>query len=408
MGWKSYIISFILSVSCVMTALAEENKSTRPEPPNSAAMLVQKADIEALHNYEKKVDEIGKILNSNKRFTDARLRFYRRQLEAIYLNLEKRSDKYQQRIKSANKLVAEFTESKADTESNNQFKIKLDPYYVEKMQSFKQEIAFYKGRLLQIRLLEFKINAMFKNLTRLRVEVNKSGVWHQAAPFYDVKTWKQGWDLLVTYSSMLKEQYTSAVSAMSAQNQWTGFWFLIVLSLVILIVYFKWAIHCLVKLVRSENVVNDTMRRCTLWLLHVVCRGWLPGIFIVCVFKLIFDFYGLNTMPMLLNCLRALGNAIAFIFVGSAVVTASCQQFTYHGQSLYKLLSKPLLVFVYQFAILLFVNNVNIYNVDAKAYPFYPSETVDLITLLVSITIGLNLLLMAKRMSRLLRTGCHE
>ncbi len=377
----------------------------QPEPPKSAALLVQQSDIDTLKLYEEQVANVRSELANQASFTDSRLRHYRRQLETVYVDLESRSIKYKQRIKSARGLMLEFSISKADSDANkdNRLKVDYDPYYLKKIREFKQEVAFYEGRLLQIRLLEFEIKAVFRNITKLRNEVNHSGVFSKSATIYRTETWDRGAAQFKKYTSKLWLDMRSVVHQTELNQQWAGISFVLLVSVVILLVYFYWLLRWLRTIANDQKREDGPMQRCLPWLVDVVCRGWLPGLFVVGLFKLLFGWYQIDTLPLLLNCLRSLSHAIGFIFISSAMVYASCRYFQYNGRSLLPDLKAPLLLFVSFFTVLLFINNINIYSVTGRAYPFYPTDAVDLLNFVLSLLIVFSLIWLSRRMFRIIK-----
>lgn len=408
LGWW---LSFAVIAAVLMWPfVGMSNERREPAPPNAAALLVQQADIKALRDHEHTVDEVREKLASGRSFTDARLRYLRRQLEVVYLDLDARSKKYKQRIRSARDLIAEFSQSQTESEKSKdaQFKIEYDPFYLEKIREFKREIAFYEGRLLQIRLLEYKITAIMRNITRIRMQVNNSGIFQQSAPFYQASTWSDGIKQIVGFTNNTMNSYAQLIKQMSHQQQWVGFWCLVVLAAFVLIAYYRFVIMWLQRLHHGCKPIDTPLQNSSAWLLDVVCKGWLPAIFIVVVLRLCFEWFGVNSMPLLLNLFRSVGNAIAFILVAGSMVYASCLHYRYQGQMSLRPLATPMLLFVYQFAAVLFINNINIFTVGGKAYPFYPAMAVDVINCVLAITIFVNLAWVFKRMRSLMRSANDE
>lgn len=412
---KRSLLGWWLSLSLIAAVLmwpflGWASEPREPKPPSSAVLLVQEADIKALRDHETKIGLIRDKVASGERFTDARLRFLRRQLEGIYLDLDTRSKKYKQRINSARDLIAEFSQSQTESEKSKgaQFKIEYDPFYLEKIRDFKREIAFYEGRLLQIRLMEFEITAILRNITRIRVQVNHSGVFQQAAPFYHAKTWSTGLSQIVNFTNKTMDSYGDLVKRMSEQNQWWGFWGLVIVSIAILVGYYRLVIKWLHRLHSGCLPNESTMHHSSAWLLDVVCKGWLPAIFIVLVLRLCFDWFGINAMPLMLNLFRSVGNAIAFILVAGSMVYASCMHYRYLGRVSFQALSTPMLLFVYQFAAVLFINNINIFSVAGKSYPFYPAMAVDVVNGILAVTISVTLMWVFMRMRCLIRSASDE
>ncbi len=96
-----------------------------------------------------------------------------------------------------------------------------------------------------------------------------------------------------------------------------------------------------------------------------------------------------------------INNAIGFILATGAFVYTSCRYFRYRGTDLLGRLATPLLILMYQFAAIVFINNIDIFSVNAKAYPFYPNQATDLVNLVIAVSLAINLFWLASRVKRI-------
>ncbi len=393
-----FIVSFL-----PLKLLAAEKVVKRPEPPKSAALLVRQADIDALIQYEKKLEEIRDILQTDTKFTDSKLRFYRRQIEAIYMDLGNRSSKYKSRIDAARSLMKNTANTAEEDKATNgaEFKVEYDPYYLEKIREFKQEIAFYEGRLLQIRLLEFESLAVLRNINRIRNQVNHSGLWDTASPFYKPASWEMATTQIVSFTKTLFNQLAQVGARVAQNEQWGRFWSSILICLAVFIIYFYWAMRVVERINKKEFNPDDKMRRCSLFVLDILMRGFLPALFVIFVFRYFIGWMDINTFPLSLNFVRSIGNAIGFVLATGAFVYTSCRYFRYRGTDLLGRLATPLLILMYQFAAIVFINNIDIFSVYAKSYPFYPNQATDLVNLVIAVSLAIYLFWLASRVKRI-------
>ncbi|MDF1654461.1 MAG: hypothetical protein P1U34_05045 [Coxiellaceae bacterium] len=397
------LVGFILPGYLLAAEKLKTQTPMPPIPPKSAALLVQQSDIQALDDYEKKIVEVREKLQTGKRFTDSVLRYYRRQLGHIYLDLEVRDAKYKGRIMSARSLMKSTATAAEEDKSTSgaEFKVEYDPYYLKKMREFKQEIAFYEGRLLQIRLLEYEVAALVRNITRIRSEVNNSGLWDAATPFYKPASWSIAGTQIVNFTSKLFGQLSNICQKVSAKEQWGRFWSSALICLAVFIIYFYWAIRYLEQVNKKPIQPEDIMRHCSLFVIDVVLRGFLPALFVICVFRYFINWMGIAEYPLTLNFVRSIGNSIGFILATGAVVYGCCRYFHYRSTQLLDRLATPMLILMYQIAVIVFVNNINIFNASAKAYPFYPSQATDLVNLVIAVTLTINLYWLASRVKQI-------
>lgn len=396
------VLAFFLWAFCTQ---ADAGVKSEPAPINVASLPIHKNDLKALNDYEKQIESMRSVLSKKQTFSDAKLRFYRRQLESTYLDLEDRSKKYKSRINAADALMKEFAleQSKGGQSEDDKLKVDYDPYYLKKIREFKQDVAFYQGRLLQIRLLEFEIKAILRSITRLRSEVNRSGVFDKSTFIYQTDAWIDGYKQIKTFSSMIWQDAKYVANQMDRDQLWKSFSLVGVIFIILLVIYFYWIVPASVRLACRGMYNCDRSKKCVTWLFEVLFRGWIPALFIVYAFRLFFDWCQIDTLPLLLNVLRSLSNATAFMLVASAMVTSGCRLLDSDaGKGIYNL-TTPLLMLSGVTALVLFINNINIFTVAAKAFPFYPAATIDLVNVILSVFMMAALFWLSHRMRKLLR-----
>ncbi|MDF1761090.1 MAG: hypothetical protein P1U40_11180 [Coxiellaceae bacterium] len=400
---KLHIVCLLISLSVSAFCFAADKPLTQPAPPKSAALLVQESDMKALDDYEGQIQAMREKLQTGNKFTDSTLRFYRRQLERIYLDLGSRTSKYKARISSARGLMkntASVAEEDKST-SGSEFKVEYDPYYLKKIREFKQEIGFYEGRLLQIRLLEFETMAILRNINRIRSQVNRSGLWSIASPFYKPASWSIAGKQIINFTHKLFGQLSGVSKQLSQNQQWSRFWITALICLAVFIIYFYWAIKLIERISKVECKPQDVMRRCSLFVIDVVLRGFIPAFFVILLFRYFSTWMGISSYPLALNFVRSIGNSIGFVLVTGAFVYCCCRYFHYRGTQLLDRLATPLLILMYQIAAIVFINNIDIFNANARAYPFYPSQATDLVNLLLAISLLINLYWLASRVKQI-------
>ncbi|MDF1796977.1 MAG: hypothetical protein P1U63_10615 [Coxiellaceae bacterium] len=400
---KFSIVFLLISILLPGLCFAADKLLKQPAPPKSAALLVQESDLKALDDHEKQIQLIREKLQTDKKFTDSTLRFYRRQVEKVYIDLGNRTSKYKARITAARSLMKN-TASVADEDkstSSTEFKVEYDPYYVKKIREFKQEIAFYEGRLLQIRLLEFESLAVLRNIGRIRSQVNHSGLWDMASPFYKPASWSMAGAQIINFTNKLFGQLASVAKQVSQNQQLGRFWATVLICLAVFIIYFYWAIRFLQQTSVKDSVTSGLMRRCSQFVIDVILRGFLPALFVIVIFRYFVNWVGVSPYPLALNFIRSIGNSIGFVLVTGAFVYGCCRYFHYRGTDLLDRLATPLLILMYQIAAIIFINNINIFNANARAYPFYPSQATDLVNLLLAISLVINLYWLASRVKQI-------
>lgn len=350
-----------------------------------------------LEGYEQQVAELAALVKTEKNLTDNRLRVFRQELLGLAATLETQQATYNSRLDRAKKLIKEFADiSDLKLSDKNKVDIEADAYYLKQINSFKKEVGFIQGRLLQIRLLQFQINNTLRAIGRRQVALHNGGILNADNPFYLAKSWRYAMTGFVSFSARLIDQVKMIGLDFLHVVKLPRFWLYLVGIIILVWIYFRYLVGVLLlkTLSHSNHFGHKSYRAFT----SFIIRGLVPAGIILLLGRFFLFLLSVEETLLLDAFVNAIANALAFVMVVSGLIDALCYQiYRLDKTEAFSFVARWLWWLIWQIGLILFINNINFFSLDAKSFPYYPVASVALLNLIFAVSVWFTVIVLTRK-----------
>jgi hypothetical protein len=355
---------------------------------NSTEIVVvgQQADKAALLAYSEQTGHIRARLAQPGTLTADVIEHFSQRLKEMSRDLQLRQKKYQSRLNSAKSLLQEFSlKEELAASEHKEVAIAYDDFYLQKIRDFRQDIAFYKARLLQIKLIEFDIVSTYKDLSRARMQINEGGLFSTNDPLYTPATWILGWESFRLYNHRLASALAGHGDYALQGVKQGAFWVYLLLIVGAYALYRFYGLPALRAAIARLDT-SSAYYHYYGFALQWWSRAVFPAVLVLLLFYLFWRTFALSEVLIVEGLVQALGDVIAYLVFMTATLRAVWRwvlRMPKIGGAAYRWL----LVVIWQIGVILFANNITFFDLDNASNPFYTYEAVTLVNFIVAVTL---------------------
>ena len=363
-------------------------------------------DLKIISDFEALDKEILAQINSST-ITDSELGFYRTQVISMRREINALTEKYRSKLAQVRRLTKDFALTAEDEKADKTVNTKIDLYYTNKMSELRGQVSFYKGTLLQLRLLDEDARAYLKKIVQMRLSLHDGSMWIGNEPFYSSSAWSDAYHEFIEYNAILVKELSEKKGVVLTVLSTVKFWVYVAILLAVIYLYFSILRSKTSKLIyKNMGKVNDKFSyRSTLLLLYVLIRGVIPVGIIMAIAQLLLKGFQLSDSPLITNMIGSAFNALAFIVIMFSlvfIVLNKCLDVVHYKTA--NAAQRYTMLIIVQVGIIFFINNINFFSLISMPAPFYPNQP----TALLNLVMGVLLFISVIRVFQLIQVAKQE
>lgn len=368
-----FLVSFVPAAVCFAKSDNLLNKQMH------MSMQTINNDSKELEHFESKIKDYSRQLTQNTTLNINALVLIRKQLENQRIVLKKMQDRYLARLDKIKVVAEEYAKIKNVKLGNINTNTKdYEKYYQEKMQSFKKLISYIQSRLVQIRLMEYDINALLVRVKQKEVNIHNGAIWTPNTAFYKHNAMKHALDDLSTAAIKFHDQSIVGISNIFNKLKQASSLIGVIIYAFMLLLYFMYCWpNTLSKLYQKTGSAR--------FFIHLINRGIIPTI--LCkIAQLGITTLSAPTPPMMfIGFINAFFSALCFVIMTVASTTVLINIFQSKIKDKHHKTPKFILLPILGASLIFLVNNISFVSLNTVSHAFLPIDAAALTTLFLSI-----------------------
>jgi hypothetical protein len=331
-----------------------------------------------LDSFTNQVNEIAKKFEQKRRVSNNYLHYYKNKLSKIYAAISRKQTQYKEKLEDVKSILNKA--KKANLLGDKplvDLKVEQASFLSNTIQEEQKKASFYLGRLLQIDIIKSNIHEIRVDMNRLENEINYGSIWRGNYPFFKLKAWL---NLKKEYrNGILLKYQLSTPQTMKKKGKPLPLLFTVNLAILYIIIA-----TTLVKINYQYFIgkIDEAMGLFFIGSFVILCL--IPHYLLYMVYESLISWSGQSGF-FKLKYYNALLNTCNFILlVISIFAPTQIVLKKYHQMALSKVVVSTISIMT---ALILFINNADIFSVNLFSRPFFSNQIVSFATLILMLLV---------------------